>query len=243
MAHHQGDLRLGKRDVRTLWDDPADELVVDLAGALLEAGARMAVEDERPQDVPVMRLLLDRPRVGELGAVVRQDDREEPVEERGANGLLNPVEGGDDGCRVVALPDEREHQLGDGEVDGEKAWPPFPSLDRIHLHDSRARVLSHVGLEVLMRPADAAFLIDLHGLRAALPPRPVAHLPHEVYVPHVWEDARIHVAVYGPLRIPECLLPAMGKDDVVDRLPLGYAFGEDSVEPQDLVLIHGIPAP
>ena len=66
VAHHQGDLRLGKRDVGALGDDPANELVVDLAGALLEAGTRMAVEHQCPQDVPVMRLLLDRPWVGEF---------------------------------------------------------------------------------------------------------------------------------------------------------------------------------
>ena len=180
----------------------------------------MAVEHQCPQDVPVMRVLLDRPWVGELGAVVREDDGEEPVEERGADGILDPVECLRDGSRIVALPDEREHQVGDGEVDGEEDRASLLPLDGIHLHDSRIRVLGHVGLEVLICPSDTAFLVDLHNMRTALLPRPVANLPHEVYVPHVREDACVHVAVYSPLRIPECLLPAMGEDDVVDRLPL-----------------------
>ena len=107
MAHHQGDLRLRERDVRALGDDAADELVVDLAGALLEACACMAVEDRCPHAAAARWVRLYRPRIGELGAVVGQDDGEEPAEQRGPDSLLDPVEGGDDGCRVVARPDER----------------------------------------------------------------------------------------------------------------------------------------
>ena len=62
------------------------------------------------------------------------------------------------------------------------------------------------------------------------------------YVPHIREDARIHIAVYCPLRIPECLLAAIGDYDVMYGLPLCYTIRKDSIQPHDLFLIHRIPA-
>ena len=62
------------------------------------------------------------------------------------------------------------------------------------------------------------------------------------YVPHIREDARIHIAVYCPFRIPECLLAAIGNYDVMYGLPLCYTIRKDSIQPHDLFFIHRIPA-
>ena len=80
MAHHPVDLFLCVLpDVRPLRDAPADHFMVVLTVRFLIGGVWIAVEHTGSWiSLPVT---LDRPRVGELAAVVRKEDGKEILED------------------------------------------------------------------------------------------------------------------------------------------------------------------
>lgn len=87
-------------------------------------------------------------RIGELAAVVGQDDREQFAERLQAESLLQPVEDVDDRLRGVGVPDEGEHQAAGVEVEGEKHLSPACPLDGVHLDQRKVLVRGHERLVV-----------------------------------------------------------------------------------------------
>lgn len=237
MAHHQVDLLLGVWvHGLPLGDYAADELVVVLAGALLLALPRVAVED-LAEDLTRAGVHLDGARVRELAAIVGDEDREEACIGVVAEQRAQAVEHSHHRGRVVAVPDEGEHQPAVREMDGEQALllHALLPLDGVHLDDGHIGVLLPEGEVVGIGPADPAGLVLLHVLLAALLPLLVAHLAGQVEVADSVEDACIYIGVDGLGAVADGLLTDR-PDDVVDGLPLGDPRLEGGAELHRLVL-------
>ena len=210
--------------------------MVVLAGALLLALSRVAVED-LAEDLARAGVHLYWARVGELAAIVGDEYREEAcigvVAEQGAQTVEHSHHRG----RAVAVPDEGDHQPAVREMDGEQALllHALLPLDGVHLDDGHIGVLLPEGEVVGIGPADPACLVLLHILLAALLTFLVAHLAGQVEVADSVEDACIYIGVDGLGAVSDGLL-ADRLYDVVDGLPLGDTRLEGGAELHHLVL-------
>lgn len=146
--------------------------VVSLAGALLVAAARVAVEQPRLAR-PLAEQRRDRPLVGELRAVVGEHGAEDPAHAVGAEDLPDIAQGGRDAPGGLLRQRQRELQPAGAVQQREQAGGVLPgALDGVHLPGRGARVLPE-GEERGVRPAGG-----VAGRRPAggALPRPVADL-------------------------------------------------------------------
>ena len=245
-SRHAVDVGQGEIDVRLrervegapLREYLPEVQVVVLHTPLLPRRVRVAVEEARPAPA-CQRGCLDRDGVGELGPVVREAQREHPAEHAVAERLLKPVEHVQDGPGRVRLAQEGEHQAAVVEVHGEQHLraPPAP-FDRVDLHDGRVGVRLGERLEVLHRPAGAAFPVDL-PLRALLPARLHPHRHGQVTPRRAGEEPAVDVPVDRLFAAGE--LAAVRRHDVVDGLPFRQPRRQDTAHPRPLGLREGGP--
>lgn len=159
-------------------DEAPDELVVSFSGALLERGGGIAVEE--PGTHGAIGRELDRLRVGELGAVVRKTDPEDGREQVMSQEFIKGREDPRHGSGGIGIPEEGEHQLSFGEMDGQEDLAALDAFNGIQLGHGDTGVVAEEGKKVLISAPDAAFGINL--LMDEDPARLEADLPGEVDV-------------------------------------------------------------
>ncbi len=197
----------------------------------------MAVEHAGP--FRPVRAPLHHGGVRELGAVVREEDGEEPSEKRCAEPCLQPVEDVHDRPRRVRVPYERQHEAAAVEVDGQQdLGAPLRAEDAVDLHDVGPSPRRDEGLEVLARPSGRALPVDppfprlLPLLQLCCPRLPAGR--HAEMVPPDHEHARVDQPVERLLR--DGHLVRVGKQDMMEGLPQGRPPGDDLVDPGQLLL-------
>ena len=210
--------------------------VVSLAGALLVAAPRVAVEQPR-----LARPLADERRdgalVGELGAVVGEHGAEHAARPVGAEDRPDALQGVRDAPGGLLLQRQRELEPAGAVQQREQAGGVLPrALDRVHLPGSGARVLPE-GEERGMRPAGG--VAGRRPARGALP-RPVADLAPELHVGHA-VVARRDPAVDGRRR--QVHGPAVARRHLLGREPPAQA-APDGLQPGRRGQLVGVdPAP
>ena len=233
VVHHEGHAALCEVvKGPPLGEDPPDQLVVDLDGAFLVRAAGVAVEDMGPAPGRAVRPELHRPRVGELTAVVREDDGEKPFKRLPAHRMVEGVPGIRYGFRRVRITEEGQHEVRVHEMDGEQHLPAPCADDRVHLDHVGVGMPLHEGLEIPVGPAAPAGAVHLE-LRL-LVTGAVFHLTREVDVPHV-KEAGIDIVIEGLLAAHE-LVP-VGLIDLVDGLAVADERRDQGIDPAQLQLI------
>ena len=243
VRHHQVHLALreaveGRRlRVRgSLGQHEADEPVVAPGVRLLVGGVGLAVEDEGE---PAAVVGLDGRGIGELAAVVGEDDGEEAREHLAPPVAVAFLQLADDGrehaqhARArLRVDEEREHEAGRVEDERRQGLPAPGALDRVHLHDAHARIGLHEREIVLPRPADAAGLVHpaLHALA-------LARLDHARpgQLPALRrQQPAVDVAVDRLLGDGEPV--GVGRHGRMDALALGREVAQQGVEGEQLAL-------
>ena len=234
-------VRHGQRQVRrdqpvepeaaALGEQLPDLDVVALAGALLVAAPRVAVEQPR-----LAGLLADergdRALVGELGAVVGEHGAEDPPRAAGAQHRAHAPERRRHALGVLRRERQRELQPAGAVQQREQAGAVLPrALDGVHLPGGGARVLAQAE-ERGVRPAGR---VPRGRGRRCAPPRPVADLPPELHVGHAVVASRDPAVdrrgrqVHGPAVAGGQLLgrepPAQAVADEGERLGRGGLVG------------------
>ena len=190
--------------------------VVSLAGALLVAAARVAVEQPRLAR-PLADEVRDRPLVGELRAVVGEHGAEDPAHAVGAQHRAHALQRCLHARRVLRLEQERQLEPAGAVQQREQAGGVLPGpFDGVHLPGRGARVLPE-GEERGMRPAGG--VAGRRPARGALP-RPVADLAPELHVGHA-VVARRDPAVDGRGR--QVHRPAVARRHLLGRQPPAQA--------------------
>ena len=232
MVHHQGYILLRQAiKAASLGKDTADQFMVDFTGALLIRGTRIAVKDLRPQIRPGLTVF-DLLRVGEFAPVVGQDDREQTVKGLRTKDPIQCIDDTDDGSRGVGIPQERQHQAGLDEVDGEQAFPPDTPDDAVHLDDGAFRVIRKELLKIRVVPPDPASPVHLElGL---LVTRAVLDLAGKVDVPDIKEPG-IDIIVQRLLTAHQVV--HMVQIDLVQGLPVPHKGTDDPIDPCNVVLV------
>ena len=245
VRHHQRDAALREaverrrlRVGRALREDEADELVVALDVRLLAGGVGVAVEHgSEPAAVGVE---LDPGGVGELRAVVREDDREEAREHLSPAVLpVALLQGVDDGLEHLQhalarlrVDEERQHEVEGVEEERQQDLPAPGALDGVHLHDAHPGMLPDELQVVFPRPADAARPVHpvLDALALARLERAGAR-----QVPALRrEQPRVHVPV-GRLEREHEAVGVVGHRRV-DGLPLRGEVAQQAVAHAQLAL-------
>ena len=208
VRHHQRDAALREaverrrlRVGRALREDEADELVVALDVRLLAGGVGVAVEHGR--EPAAVGVELDPGGVGELRAVVREDDREEAREH--LSPAVLPVvspQGGDDGRENpqhafarLRVDGERQHEVEGVEEERQQGLPSPGALHGVHLDDAHAGMLRDELQVVVPRPSDAAR--PVHPVLHPLAPAGLDHAGPRQVVPLRREQPAVDVAVGG----------------------------------------------
>jgi hypothetical protein len=225
VGHHQVDVALCETvEGRSLRKDIANELVVAFHMAFLPGGARVAVEDAcRAQTALVA---LDGGRVGELGAVVGEQNGEKRGEELRARYPPEHVKDVDDGLRVVPVAEEREHETEAHEHEREQHFTPLAAYDRVHFDGAGLRGGRHERLEIGKGPPDAALLVDLVLDRLAGSRLEHADAGHVAVLRA--EQTSGDVAVNGFFM--EIKAVGVVHKDVVNRLPSFHQRADQSIE-------------
>ncbi len=160
VAHERVDV--GLRQVvkgGSLRQDHADELVVALDAGLLVRGARIAVEDAC---APLAgRVQFQGFWIGELGTVVGEQDGEQAPETVGSGQRPEPTEDVDDRLRVVAVPEEGQHEARADELQGQQDLATPAPDNGIHLDRGNIRIGGDEREVVGVRASDAALGVDL----------------------------------------------------------------------------------
>lgn len=145
-------------------------------------------------------------RIGKLAAVVRETYNKELPEQLAGQGLIKAVEHIDNGCGIVAFAKESEHHLCLYEMDRQKTFASFFSLDCVEFNNRGVGMFIHVRGEVFESTSDPALLIhlDMNSLFAGAK----AYFPLEVQV-HGREYTCIDVAVDGAFAHHD-LIPVSG---------------------------------
>ena len=209
--------------------------VVSLAGALLVAAPRVAVEQPRLAR-PLAEQRRDRPLVGELRAVVGEHGAEDPAHAVGAEDGPDALQGVRDAPGSLLRQRQRELEPAGAVQQREQAGRVLPrALDRVHLPGRGARVLPE-GEERGMRPAGG---VARRPARGALP-RPVADLAPELHVGHA-VVARRDPAVDGRRR--QVHRAAVARRHLLGRQPPAQAV-PDGLQPGRRGGLVGVyPAP
>ena len=183
VRHRQRQIRRGQPvepEAAALGQQLPDLDVVALAGALLVAAPRVAVEQPRLAR-PLADQRGDRALVGELGAVVGEDGAEHAASPVGAEDRPDALQGARDAPGSLLLQRQRELQPAGAVQQREQAGAVLPrALDGVHLPGGGARVLAE-GEERGVRPAGR---VPRGRGRRCAPPRPVADLAPELHVGH-----------------------------------------------------------
>lgn len=176
--------------------------------------------------------------VGELGTVVGEQDGEEAPEAVGSGQGPEPLEGVDDGLRVVAVPEEGQHEAAPDELQGEQDLAAPASDDGVHLDRGQVRRGGEERLIVLIGAPDPALRVDLvlDGLAGS-------RLEH-ADAGHVavlgGQQAAADVAVDGLLVEVEAV--GVVREDVVDGLSLLDERTDQRIEAEQFVLGDVRPA-
>ena len=210
--------------------------VVALAGALLVAAARVAVEQPRLAG-PLAEERRDRALVGELRAVVGEHGAEHAAHAVGAEDLLDAAQGGRDTPGGLLPEQERQLEPAGAVEQREQAGRVLPgALDGVHLPGRGARVLPE-GEERGMRPAGGVARGRPDGGALA---RPVADLAPELHVGHA-VVARRDPAVDGRGR--QVHRPAVARRHLLGGQPPAQA-APDGFQPGRRGRLVGVdPAP
>ena len=209
MRHHQRDAVLREaverrrlRVGRALREDEADEPVVAPGVRFLVGGVGVAAGHGR--EPAAVGVELDPGGVGELRAVVREDDGEE-AREHLAPAVL-PVaspQGGDNGREHprhafarLRVDGERRHEVERVEEERRQGLPAPGALHGVHLDDAHAGVPLDELQVVVPRPSDAAR--PVHPVLDALAPAWPGHAGPRQVVPLRRERPAVDVAVGGP---------------------------------------------
>ena len=172
VIHHERYIFLRIRaHILPFWDEEADEFMVALRRAFLVRRGCIAIEYLRT-GISVFVQLNGR-RIGKLAAVVRETDNKELPEQLAGQSLIKAVEHIDDGCGIVAFAKESEHHLCLYEMDRQKTFAAFFSLDCVEFNDRGVGMFIHVRGEVFESTSDPALFIhfDLDSLFAGTYPR------------------------------------------------------------------------
>ena len=183
VRHGERQVRRGEPaepEARALGEQLPELDVVALAGALLVAAPRVAVEQPRLAG-PLSDEGRDRALVGELRAVVGEHGAEHAARPVGAEDLPDAAQGGRDAPGGLLPEQERQLEPAGAVEQREQAGRVLPrALDGVHLPGRGARVLPE-GEERGMRPAGGVARGRPAGGALA---RPVADLAPELHVGH-----------------------------------------------------------
>ena len=208
MRHHQRDAVLREaverrrlRVGRALREDEADEPVVAPGVRFLVGGVGVAVEHGR--EPAAVGVELDPGGVGELRAVVREDDGEETREHLAPAVLAVAfLQCGEDGGEHpqhafarLRVDEERQHEVEWVEDERQKGLPAPGALHGVHLDDAHAGVPLDELQVVVPRPSDAARLV--HPVLHPLAPAGPGHAGPRQVVPLRREQPAVDVAVGG----------------------------------------------
>ena len=189
------DLLVNQGNVPALREDRPENAMVVLHMGLFAGGIGMAVEDPCPT-LSDEGACLQAVRIGELGPVVGEDDGKEPSEGLRPPETFEAVEDIDDRLRGVPLPDEGQHEGAGVELQREKHVSSAPSLHAVHLHKAHGGILFPEEAELLIAPAQAAFLIHLVDGSLALPgPQLRGH--GQQPAPCAGQDRLVHIVADG----------------------------------------------
>ena len=210
--------------------------VVALAAALLLRLADVAVVHRAAAGRRVERRALDAVAVGELGAVVGQEQAERPGVRRG-RGLLQRVEPLADGLRGLLGHQQRQLELERPGVQCQQALPVGPEPhDGVHLAGGGALLVgqSHE------RGVGARLAVGRRLARLGVRPGLVAALPSQVEVAHPRVSA-LYPPVYGGRRGLDLVRP--GQRDLLGRQPARYVrpYQAHYVFELGLVPVHAHP--
>ncbi len=172
VRHHQRHLFLSEaverrwfRVCTALRKHEADEFVVAFHMRFLVRGVGFAVEHESE---PAVFVELDRGRVGELAAVVRDDHGEETGEHFAPfvavvffQHVPDGLERAQNTFAGFRVDEESKHEVERIEDGREQDLPALDAFHRVHFHDAHAGIGFHEREAVLPRPADAAGLVTL----------------------------------------------------------------------------------
>ena len=210
--------------------------VVSLAGALLVAAPRVAVEQPRLAG-PLAEEGRDRPLVGELRAVVGEHGAEHAARPVCAEDRPDALQGGRDAPGGLLPEQERQLEPAGAVEQREQAGRVLPgALDGVHLPGRGARVLPE-GEERRMRPAGGVARGRPAGGALA---RPVADLAPELHVGHA-VVARRDPAVDGRRR--QVHGPSVACGHLLGREPPAQA-APDGLQPGRRGRLVGVdPAP
>lgn len=224
MAHHEGDFLLGAViECPALGDDVTDKLMVAFGGTFLVGRGRVAVKKMRP--LVALPVAFDGSRVGELGAIVSQEDRHEPHEHVRPQLQEEPLEDVDDGLGVIGIPQKGDHEFSPYKVQGKEDPAALVSLDGVELYNRQVGMDGEKVLIVPVAPSGAA--PGVHFQRSASPAPCVTDPPWKVDVPGR-EHAIANKTVESALADHDAV-PVAGAD-VVEGLPLPDEGGYDQVE-------------
>ena len=257
VREHEVDVVLGEGLERHALDqDPAGLLVHALGVCLLLRAVRVAVEHAGAVLVrggavlPLLALVLaardeervglDGDRVGELRAVVRDDDGEEPLEEHRPRGVPEPPEDLRARLGTLRVADEAQREVVLVEDEREDVPPvPLLALEPVHLGlaVSERGVGDPVRDQVLVGSPDAALGVGLRD--GARLPR-LARAGEGEVAPDGVERLQVHVVVHGALAEAEEV--RVVRHDVPHGMPLARASREHLVDPREL-LVGGVNAP
>ena len=161
MGNDEVDVVLGKRvETGPFREELSEVEVIVFDMGLFPGGIRIAVIDSGSAFLGC-RAELKSGRIGELGTVVREDDREHLSEGVEAERPLKGIEHVDHGSSVVGWTQEREHKTAGVEVHSEEDFLSGDADDAVHFDYGNIRVGFQERMEVVKRTPDAALLVDL----------------------------------------------------------------------------------
>ena len=204
--------------------------MVDLTGALLIRRTRITVEYLRPQIRPCLTVF-NFLRIGKLTSVIRKDNRKQSVKQFRPKHLVQCIDDTDDGTRGVGIPQERQHEPGLDEMDGEQAFAADPPDDAVHLDDRRFRIIRKELLEIRIVPPGPAPPVHLE-LRLFIT-RAVPGLAGQVDVPDI-KELGVDVIIQGLLAAHQVI--HMMQVDLMQGLSIPHKGADDPVDPCDVIL-------
>ncbi len=160
MGQQQVNVFLGQMiEGHTFGQDAAQERMDVLDSRLLVGRGGIAVEDARDR-LPLMQAF-QGDGIGELGAVVGEDNGEHTAENICAEGFSEGPEDVNDGLRGIPFADKGKKQVAVGEEQSQQYFPSNFSNDRVHLHNGEMGVFRHKFQIVLIAATDAAGGVNL----------------------------------------------------------------------------------
>ena len=195
MVHHTRNVSLGIRvHAGSLGNEATDEFVVFLCRPFLERGIGVTIEHMRTP--PVLYVKLQCGRVGELAAVVCEQEGHNVLKGFQSQIVAKGVQDINDRARVVCIPDKGQHKLALNKMNGQQDFAPNFANDAVHFRNREIRVCVPESPEVLIiaaNPASFVHFVLLFNLSGS-----VSHLAGEIQVPGS-EKIVVNVSVEGTL--------------------------------------------